>query len=168
MKATTLLKNDHAAVKKLFRAWEKAEKAEDEAQKKSIFDQIAKALDVHARVEEEIFYPAMKAEGDEDEVDEVLEAIEEHGVVKSLLAQLTKMRVEDETFDAKVTVLIESVEHHAGEEEDEMFLDAEKTLGEMKLTELGARIERRKAELGASSPAKPARFAKPEKKAASR
>lgn len=165
MKATTLLKNDHAAVKKLFRAYEKAEKAEDDAQKKSIFDQIAKELDVHAKVEEEIFYPAMKAEGDEDEVDDVLEAIEEHGVVKSLLAQLSKMRPDDETFDAKVTVLIESVEHHAGEEEDEMFPDAEKTLGELKLTELGARIEQRKEQLGASAPAK---SAKPARKAASR
>lgn len=165
MKATTLLKNDHAAVKKLFRAYEKAEKAEDDAQKKSIFDQIAKELDVHAKVEEEIFYPAMKAEGDEDEVDDVLEALEEHGVVKSLLSQLSKMKPEDETFDAKVTVLIESVEHHAGEEEDEMFPDAEKTLGELKLTELGARIERRKEQLGTSAPAK---SAKPARKAASR
>src|SRR5512141_1089779 len=118
MKATTLLKKDHAAVKKLFRAYEKAEKAADNAQKKTIFDQIARELDVHTKVEEEIFYPAMKAEGDEDGVEEVLEALEEHGVVKSLLAQLSKMKPSDETFDAKVTVVIESVEHHAGEEEE--------------------------------------------------
>ena len=84
----------------------------------------------------------------------MLEALEEHGIVKSLLAQLKKMKPEDETFDAKVTVLIESVEHHAGEEEDEMFPDAEKELGEAKLKELGARIEKRKAELGAPPPPK--------------
>lgn len=154
MKTTALLKADHSAVKKLFRAYEKAEKAEDNAKKKTIFDQIATELDIHAKVEEEIFYPAMKATDEEEAVDEVLEALEEHGIVKSLLAQLKKMKPEDETFDAKVTVLIESVEHHAGEEEDEMFPDAEKELGEAKLKELGARIEKRKAELGAPPPPK--------------
>ncbi|MEO8585074.1 MAG: hemerythrin domain-containing protein [Acidobacteriota bacterium] len=147
MKATTLLKSDHAVVKKLFRAYEKAQKGEDNAQKKTIFDRIADELDIHAKVEEEIFYPAMKATDDEEAIDEVLEAVEEHGVVKSLLAQLGKMTPEDETFDAKVTVLIESVEHHAREEEDEMFPEAEKVLGEPKLRDLGARIEKRKAEL---------------------
>jgi hemerythrin superfamily protein len=153
MKATTLLKKDHAAVKKLFRANKRAEKADDNALKQTIFAQIAAELEVHTRVEEEIFYPAMKAQGDEEGVEEVLEALEEHGVVKSLLAQLSKMKPGDETFDAKITVMIESVEHHAGEEEDEMFPDAQKTLGDKKLEELGARIERRKAELGAAPPA---------------
>lgn len=147
MNATTLLKADHSAVKKLFRAYEKAEKADDNAKKKAIFDEIATELDIHAKVEEEIFYPAMKATDKDEAVDEVLEALEEHGIVKSLLAQLKKMKPEDETFDAKVTVLIESVEHHAGEEEDEMFPEAEKELGQPKLRELGARIEARKAEL---------------------
>ncbi|MEO8053740.1 MAG: hemerythrin domain-containing protein [Acidobacteriota bacterium] len=105
MKATTLLKKDHAAVKKLFRAFEKADKA-----------------------------------------------VEEHAVVKSLLAQLEKMTPEQENYAAKMTVLIESVEHHAGEEEDEMFPQAEKTLGELKLRELGERIEKRKGELTAEPP----------------
>lgn len=152
MKATTLLKKDHAAVKKLFRAFEKADKADDNSEKKAIFAQIAVELHIHAQVEEEIFYPAMKAEGDEEGVDEVLEAVEEHAVVKSLLAQLEKMTPEQENYGAKMTVLIEAVEHHAGEEEDQMFPDAEKTLGELKLRELGERIETRKAELSAEPP----------------
>ncbi len=97
MKATTLLKKDHASVKKLFRAYERAEKADDSALRQTVFDQIAAELEVHTRVEEEIFYPTMKAQGDEEGVEEVLEALEEHGVVKSLLAQLSKMKSGDET-----------------------------------------------------------------------
>ena len=147
MKATTLLKNDHAAVKRLFRAYEKADKADDNAQKKTIFDQIATELDVHMKVEEEILYPALKAETDQDGIDKILEAREEHGVAKSLLAQLAKMKPGDETFDAKVAVVIESVEHHMGEEEEEMFPDADDTLGLKKLQELGERIEERKSQL---------------------
>lgn len=151
MKATTLLKEDHAAVKRLFRAYEKAEKADNNAEKKKLFDQIAMELDIHMKVEEEIFYPAMKREGDEDGVDHVLEAHEEHGVVKILLTQLAKMKPSDETFDAKVAVIIEAVEHHVGEEEEEMFPEADKILGRQKLDEIGKRIEQRKSELGAPS-----------------
>jgi hypothetical protein len=73
MKATTLLRNDHSAVKKLFRAYEKAEKADDNEKKTSVFDEIARELHVHAKV--------------------------------ALLAQPEKMKPEDETYDAKVTVL---------------------------------------------------------------
>ncbi|MDO9693204.1 MAG: hemerythrin domain-containing protein [Candidatus Latescibacteria bacterium] len=150
MKATTLLKKDHAVVKKLFRAYEKADKSDATAQKKAIFDQIAAELDVHMKVEEEILYPALKKESDQDGVDKLLEAHEEHGVVKTLLAQLAKMKPGDETFDAKVAVVIESVEHHVGEEEEEMFPDADETLGLKKLQELGERIEHRKSELFAA------------------
>jgi hemerythrin-like domain-containing protein len=150
MKATTLLKKDHAAVKKLFRAYEKAAKANSNAQRKVIFDQIAMELDAHMKVEEEIFYPAMIAEADEDETEVVIEGVEEHGVVRSLLSQLSKMKPGDETFDAKMTVVIESVQHHVGEEEEEMFPDAEKTLGIRKLEELSALIELRKDEISAA------------------
>ena len=69
MKATTLLRNDHSAVKKLFRAYEKAEKADDNGKKKSLFAQFARELHIHAKVEEEIFYPAMKSAGDEKGVE---------------------------------------------------------------------------------------------------
>ena len=150
MKATTLLKKDHTAVKKLFRAYEKAEKANANAQKKAIFDEIYMELVAHMKVEEEIFYPALKAEADKDGTELVLEGVEEHGVVKTLLAQLSKMKPSDETFDAKVKVVIENVEHHVEEEEDEMFPDAEKTLGIKKLEELSALIEQRKGVLGAA------------------
>lgn len=150
MKATTLLKKDHTAVKKLFRAYEKAAKAKSNAQRKVIFDQIAMELDAHMKVEEEIFYPAMIAEADEDGTEVVIEGVEEHGVVKSLLAQLSKMKPGDETFDAKMTVVIESVEHHVGEEEEEMFPEAEKTLGIRKLEELSALIELRKDAISAA------------------
>lgn len=149
MKATTLLKKDHTVVTKLFRAYEKAARSGGDAQKKAIFDEIAMELEAHMKVEEEIFYPALKAQADEDGTELILEGVEEHGVVKSLLAQLSKMKPSDETFDAKVTVVIESVEHHMGEEEEEMFPDAEKTLGIKNLEELSVRIEQRKNALSA-------------------
>ena len=141
MKATTLLRNDHSAVKKLFRAYEKAEKADDNEKKTSVFDEIARELHIHPKVEEEIFYPAMRSAGNKKGVDEVPGALEEHVVVKFLRAQLKNLKPEDETYDAKVTVLIECVEHHAVEEESEMFPNAEKTLGDARLRDLGARID---------------------------
>jgi iron-sulfur cluster repair protein YtfE (RIC family) len=150
MKATTLLKKDHTAVKKLFRAWEKAEKANASAQKRAIFNEMFMELGAHMKVEEEIFYPALKAEAGKAGTEGVLEGVEEHGVVKSLLAQLSKMKTSDETFSAKVKVVIESVEHHVVEEEEEMFPDAEKILGIKKLEELSARIEQRKGVLSAA------------------
>jgi hemerythrin superfamily protein len=144
--AVTLLKADHAAVKKLFAQEEKATKHEGE-KKQDTFNQINAALTVHATVEEEIFYPAVKKARSENVKDEVREAYEEHKQVKSLLAQISGITPADETWDMKVKVLKEDVEHHVKEEEGEMFPDARKFLGESKLVELGAQLAARKQEL---------------------
>lgn len=148
MNATALLKKDHAAVKKLFQSYEKAGERKD--RKQEIFQRIKGALDRHAQVEEEIFYPAVREaseeRNDEETKDLVLEAQEEHNVVKTLLEEIEGMSPSDEEYDAKVTVLRENVEHHVGEEEGEMFPKAERQLGD-RLEELGAEIAAREAAL---------------------
>jgi hemerythrin superfamily protein len=144
--AVALLKADHAAVKKLFAQHDKATKHDAET-KQEIFDQIKAALTVHATIEEEIFYPAVKKARSEHTKDEVLEAYEEHKQIKSLLAQIGRLTPADETYDMKIKVLKEDVEHHVKEEEGEMFPDAKKFLGERRLMALSIELEARKKEL---------------------
>ncbi|MGD0118217.1 MAG: hemerythrin domain-containing protein [Candidatus Binatus sp.] len=150
--AITLLKADHAAVKKLFAQEEKATNHDEKKQK--IFDQIKDALTVHATIEEEIFYPAVKKARSEHVKDEVREGYEEHKQIKALLAQIADITPADETWDMKVKVLKEDVEHHVKDEETEMFPDARKFLGEKRLMELGTELEARKQYL-AENPASP-------------
>jgi hemerythrin superfamily protein len=150
--AITLLKADHAAVKKLFAQEEKATNHDDK--KQNIFYQIKDALTVHATIEEEIFYPAVKKARSEHVKDEVREGYEEHKQIKALLAQIADITPADETWDMKVKVLKEDVEHHVKDEETEMFPDARKFLGEQRLMELGAELEARKQYLE-ENPASP-------------
>jgi hemerythrin superfamily protein len=157
--AIALLKADHAAVKKLFAQEEKAAKHDghgkyDGQEKQDIFNQIKAALTVHATIEEEIFYPAVKKARSENVKDEVREGYEEHKQIKSLLSQVVGITPNDETYDMKIKVLKEDVEHHVKEEEGEMFPDAKKFLGEKHLIELGAQLETRKEELANDPPSK--------------
>ena len=140
--ALALLKSDHQQVSKLFAQAEK-----NEAEQEGIFAEINAALTVHATIEEEIFYPAVKKAKSEQTKDEVLEALAEHKQIKALLAELHGMSGEDESFAMKLKVLKEDVEHHVEEEQNEMFPDAKKFLGEKRLVELGASLDQRKREL---------------------
>jgi hemerythrin superfamily protein len=154
--AITLLKTDHASVKKLFESEKKLTET-DGKKKEAIFNQIKAALTVHATIEEEIFYPAVKAARSKNVKDEVREAYEEHKQIKSLLAQIAGITSFDETYDMKIKVLMEDVEHHVKEEETEMFPDARKFLGEKRLMELGAQLEARKQQLEKNPASKPGR-----------
>ena len=153
--AITLLKADHVAVKKLFESEKKLTKA-DGKKKEAIFNQIKAALTVHATIEEEIFYPAVKSARSEHVKDEAREGYEEHKQIKSLLAQIEGITSADETYDMKIKVLMEDVLHHVKEEETEMFPDAKKFLGEKRLMELGAELEARKQQLEKNPASKPA------------
>jgi iron-sulfur cluster repair protein YtfE (RIC family) len=153
--AITLLKKDHETVKKLFAQEEKLGKAGVE-KKAALFNQIKAALEVHATIEEEIFYPAVKKARSEHVKDEVREGYEEHKQIKSLLAQISGITPADETYDMKIKVLKEDVEHHVKDEETEMFPDAQKFLGKTRLLELGAKLEARKQQLENSPASKPA------------
>ena len=150
-KATDLLEEDHDKVRGLFKEYRDAKESSDTRAKTRLFAQIDRELSVHALVEEEIFYPAVKNADEEEAEDQVLEANEEHAIVKTLLAQLRQLDTRDETFDAKMKVLMEAVEHHADEEEKEMFPTAEE-LGSDEMTRLGGEIESRKRELEGMSP----------------
>ena len=145
MDALELLKHDHDNVKALFKEFaglgERAVKSKAE-----ICQQICKELSVHAEIEETVFYPRVREAG-KQEKDEVLEGLEEHQLIKELVGELESMRPEDETFDAKVKVLIEQVEHHVKDEETEMFPLVRKVMPKAELVALGAELQAAKAAL---------------------
>ena len=146
MDPIALLKKDHREVKEMFEEYEKAGDSAH-AKKQSLFDEIQAALTVHMDIEETIFYPAVKQVPSDEVKDEVREADEEHHVVKVLLKELSKMKPQDERFDAKVTVLKENIEHHVKEEENELLPDAKKRLPAALLEQLGDEMEERKEAL---------------------
>lgn len=135
MKATALLKKQHREVKALFGEAQKVAPG----QRERVLGEITQKLQAHMMIEEDIFYPAVK-ELDTKKTEEIVpEAYEEHHVVKLVLAELPDVDLEDERFEAKVTVLSELIEHHVEEEETEMFKVAEK-LGDKRLAELGSEM----------------------------
>ena len=142
MNATALLKKQHRDVRGLF---EEVLQVEDPESRRQLCERIGQELMVHTKIEEEIFYPAVRELGDKGE-EMVLEAFEEHHVVDLVLVELPEVDPEDERFHAKMTVLQELVDHHAKEEEKEMFKLAQK-LGRTELAELGERMEARAEEL---------------------
>jgi hemerythrin superfamily protein len=146
--AVELIKSDHRKVEQLFREFEEAG---DRAYKtkQELVGQILEELEVHATIEEEIYYPAVEARARKDGKELIAEAVEEHHVVKILLGELGSMSSEDEAFDAKVTVLMENVRHHVEEEESELLPQSEKILGTDELTRLGEQMAARKQQLGA-------------------
>lgn len=115
MNAITLLRQDHGNVEELFRRFEELGEG-DNAAKANLRDNILEQLAVHAAIEEEAFYPAIRGRVPEVN-DEVLEALEEHHLVKLALNELEKLAPTNERFDAKMRVLIENVRHHVEEEE---------------------------------------------------
>ncbi|MBA3768299.1 MAG: hemerythrin domain-containing protein [Acidobacteria bacterium] len=143
MNAFELMKQDHKKVSGIF---EKLEPTTERGVKtrEELFAQLNQELSIHARVEEEIFYPAIKEAKETRDI--TLEAYEEHIVVKQLLAELDEMPKDDETWGAKLKVLKENVEHHVEEEEGEMFPKAREVLSPEQIEELGTRMEAAKKE----------------------
>ena len=132
MKATQLLKKQHRSVHGLFGELKKL----DGAARRTMMDRISKELAHHMAIEEGIFYPAVRQLDTKKTQEMVPEALEEHHVLKLVLAELPRVDPQDERFEAKMTVLAEIVEHHVAEEEKEMFKTAEK-LGDERLRLLG-------------------------------
>lgn len=152
--AVEVLKKDHDEVEKLFDQFEDAKDESNMELKSQIVAAVCKALTIHAQIEEEIFYPAMR--GAEDAHDLVDEAAVEHQTVKSLVAELEAATPDDDLYDARVKVLSEYVKHHVKEEEGELFPLARKA--DLDLEALGRELLARKDALAADpdSPA-PAR-----------
>ena len=138
--AIALLKADHEAVSQLFAEYEKARSVPN---KKALVAEICTALSVHVQIEEEIFYPAVKAALKDKVL--VPEATVEHAGVTDLIAQLEGDETDGEMYDAKVKVLSEYVKHHVKEEQDEMFPKVKSS--SLDLVELGERMAARKDEL---------------------
>jgi hypothetical protein len=138
MNPFTLLKEDHEKVagilKKIDATTERGVKTREE-----LFTQLKTELDIHAEVEETIFYPALEKHEESRAI--ALEAVEEHRIVKQFLAELDSMAKDDEIWTAKMTVLKENIEHHVEEEEGEMFSKARKALTEEEIESLGTRME---------------------------
>lgn len=141
--AITLLTDDHKKVQKMFKEYEKlAEKGSDD-DKDELARTICAELTVHAQIEEEILYPAASEVLEESDLIE--EAEVEHASAKELIAQIESMQVDEELFDAKVTVLGEYVNHHIKEEQDEIFPKLKKS--DLDLDVLGVQLQERKTEL---------------------
>jgi hemerythrin superfamily protein len=137
MDALELLKQDHQKVKKLLTS---ATAAKDKTEQKRLFREIKTELEVHARIEETIFYPAVQEH--EELKDMVFESIEEHRQVKTLLRELGRVTPGSDKFRAKLKVLNDNVEHHAEEEEEgKLFPKVRKTFSSTELEELGQELE---------------------------
>jgi hemerythrin-like domain-containing protein len=144
--ATTMLKAEHDEVRALFKEFENSSEGARSSRKR-IADEVSQKLEVHAQLEEQIFYPACRGLGDEDARKMVGESVEEHLIVKRLIGELAGLEASDETFESKFTVLKENVEHHADEEERDLFPVAEKELGDDRLEELGMQMAEMKQRL---------------------
>ena len=136
--AIALLKQDHREVEQLFKRFEKAGENAHKT-KGALVASMIEALSRHAAIEEMVFYPAIRREVPKQE-SAVLEALEEHHVVKWLLSELEGLAPAAERFDAKATVLIESVRHHVKEEEQELFPKVRARIERRRLVELGAEL----------------------------
>lgn len=148
--ACDLLDADHRAVKKLFKQFEelagsKARRSIDS--RKDIAMQICRELTVHAQIEEEIFYPALRAAIRDTNL--VAEAEVEHASAKDLIAQIQAGDVDDEAFNARVIVLGEYIDHHVKEERNEIFPKA-RSARRLDLVSMRDQLEARKEELMAA------------------
>ena len=141
MDALTLLKDDHQKMRKLLDELETTTERGVKT-REDLYARIKSELTVHEIIEEEIFYPALKAHPKAKDI--VLEAYEEHHVVDTVMAELDRLPVDDETWGAKAKVMQENVEHHMGEEEGEMFQKARQVFDRDELDDLGTRLEERK------------------------
>ena len=145
MNAIDLLKEDHARVRKLFKAFEKAKEGDHEAIE-DIITTACTELKVHSKIEEEIFYPAVRAKADH-ELEELLnEAKVEHGSVDALVQKLSSVKMDDEMYKANFTVVVEYVKHHVQEEEKEMFPKVRKLKG-LDLNDLARQLRARQEKL---------------------
>jgi hemerythrin superfamily protein len=148
MDALTLLTADHNRVRGLFERFEKAKDANNTATLASLGTTIFEELEVHTTIEEEQFYPSVHDLS--DEIGEIVdEGIEEHHVVKVLMEEIRALDPASDEWQAKMTVLIENVKHHADEEESDMFPKVRSAANANTLESLGDQFEAKKAELGA-------------------
>lgn len=142
--ATSILKQDHQRVRRLF---DRFARAADSGQKLEIFRNVRNELQVHAQVEEEIFYPELEKQGEPELAEQMREAHHEHDEAKQLLARGESVAADAAQLEELVRSLREVVEHHVREEEGEIFPRAREVFSAGQLEEIGARLEARKKAL---------------------
>jgi len=138
--ATQMIRQDHKKVEGLFKKFQQTKGAQA---KRRLAETAMAELEVHAALEEEIFYPAVKKEVDDGSM--VQEALEEHQTVKQLISELKGMDEVDEEFESQFSQLVENVQHHVEEEENEMLPKVEES--ELDLNSLGQQMSQRKQEM---------------------
>ncbi|HWQ32681.1 MAG TPA: hemerythrin domain-containing protein [Blastocatellia bacterium] len=136
MDALELLRKDHRKVSDLF---SQAEAAEDDKRQEQLFEQIRTELETHTYIEEKILYPTLQQHEELKEM--VLEALEEHKQVKTLIREMERLTDGSERFSAKLKVMSENVEHHVEEEENEMFPKVRKLFSADELAQMGQELE---------------------------
>jgi len=146
MNVLKLIKKDHSDVQSLFNKFEKTARSAHE-KREELFEQIRRELQIHSRVEEEIFYPFLKALNGNSGRNLVSEALKVHKEIDELLTQISRLQPSDKNFDEKVETLFENVEHHIQEEEREIFQFAEEKCSEEQLENLGREVAERKKTL---------------------
>lgn len=144
--ALKLLAQQHEEVKELFNEFESIE---EEEQKRSLFEEIADDLAAHAEIEEKLFYPTVYVGALKQQL---RQAVEEHLTMKRVLADLMELSPSDESFEAKMKVLQEEVEHHVEEEEKDLFPKVRKNFASTELDSLGAQMESMFEELKQNEP----------------
>ena len=153
--ALTLLKEDHRRVEELFKQYESQKEEGSGAEKTKTAQLICVALTVHATIEEEIFYPAVRRALDEDGKEVVDEAAVEHQSLKDIIGRLEAAPPSDPLYDAGVKVLSEYVKHHVKEEESELFPKVRSS--DLDLDTVGQQLLDRKAELESAGQASKSR-----------
>jgi Regulator of cell morphogenesis and NO signaling len=141
LNAIDLLRADHRVVEGLF----DQVKSNENGDNGEVFRKIKQELDTHSHIEEAIFYPLLLKNGDQELQRIVREGIEEHRQVKAFLAELDGLSGDSEGFRAKIKVLMEDVEHHVQEEEDEMFPLVDDQIEDSTLERLASQMEAEKA-----------------------
>jgi hemerythrin superfamily protein len=139
MDALQLLKTDHDVIRDLFASFSDAKESGNTAEMQALQRKIFTELEIHTSIEEEVFYPEAKEVGGEAE-ELVAEGVEEHHVVDVLMGEIRGLAPDDDAWVAKMTVLIENVEHHAEEEEEEMFPQLRKAFGDERLQQMGQKL----------------------------
>jgi hemerythrin superfamily protein len=138
--ATQMIRQDHKKVEGLFKKFEQTKGAQA---KRRLAENAMAELEVHAALEEEIFYPAVKREVDDGSM--VQEALEEHQTVKQLISELKRMEEADDEFESQFSEPVENVQHHVEEEENEMLPKVEES--DMDLNSLGEQMAQRKQQM---------------------
>jgi hemerythrin superfamily protein len=140
MKATLLLKKDHENLQSMFAQFTLGSRKDKDAQ----FAQMQREIEMHSRLEQELFYPELENSMAPDAVQAAKRAVAEHNSIDEMLSELGKLGIQNKQFPSKMQALFETVQAHIQFEEDNVFEEARKLLSEYRLEELGLEMEDRR------------------------